>query len=355
MRIRDIEYIRLDMPLAVPYTIAYETVTATTNIILKLVTDGGFTGWGCAAPDPAVTGEAPDDVVHNLEKVVMSELMDRDPFHVARTMHEMKQLVPGASSTLAMVDMALHDLLARRARLPLYKVLGGYRDSIATSITIGILPLEETLKQAGEFLGRGFTILKLKGGLNLEEDIEKVLKLREHLGSGFLLRFDANQGYTTEQSVAFIRKTKKAGIEIFEQPTHQKKDEVLGEVTQQVDVPVMADESIKTLKDTFRLAKNDRIDMVNIKLMKMGGILEGMHINSVAKAAGMEVMVGCLDECALGIAAGLHFALSRPNIEFADLDGHLDLLEDPFSGLFRLEEGVLYPTEDAGLGKIAQF
>ncbi len=264
----------------------------------------------------------------------------------------MKQLLPGASSTMAMVDMALHDLLARKAKLPLYQLLGGFRQHIPTSITIGILPLDETIQQAENYLKKGFSIVKLKGGLNLEEDIEKILKLREKLGNDFLLRFDANQGYNTEESIEFISKTKSANIEILEQPTSQKKEERLGEVTQQIHVPVMADESIKTLKDAFRLAANDLIDMVNIKIMKVGGILEAQHINSVAKAAGMEVMVGCIDECALGISAGLHFTLSRPNIEYADLDGHLDLLDDPFTELFRLKGGILYPSDHPGLGKI---
>ena len=352
MKITNIEYFKLDMPLSVPYTIAYETVHSTTNIILKLSTSNGLTGWGCAAPDLEVTGETPQDVIDNIEKNVRDLLQDQYPFHIARITHKIKQLNPGASSTLAMVDMALYDLLARQAQLPLYQLLGGYRESIPTSITIGILPLGETLEQAEAFLKQGFSILKLKGGANLEEDVEKVLKLREQFGDRFLLRFDANQGYTPTQAIEFINRTETAGIEILEQPTRHRKEEHLGEVTNNINIPVMADESIKTLKDAFRLARHELIDMVNIKIMKVGGILESQHINSVAKAAGMEVMIGCIDECALGISAGLHFALSRPNIEYADLDGHLDLLNDPFQNLFVLKNGILYPSAEPGLGKI---
>ncbi len=352
MKITAIEYFRLDMPLKFPYTIAYEEVKKTTNIILKLITDNGLTGWGCAAPDLEVTGETPENVINNIETVVTELLKNQYPFQIEKIQSILKSRLPGAPSTKAMVDIALYDLLARKAKLPLYQLLGGYRHSIATSITIGILPLEETLEQAEKFIKDGFSILKLKGGHSTAEDIEKVMKLREKLGNDFALRFDANQGYSLAESLHFINETEKANIEIFEQPTCRKKDERMGEVTQNIDIPVMADESIKTLKDAFRLASNDRIDMVNIKLMKMGGILESQHINSVAKAAGMEVMVGCLDECSLGISAGLHFALSRPNIEFADLDGHLDLMNDPFTELFHLKKGILYPSDSNGLGNV---
>lgn len=340
------------MPLSVPYTIAYESVSHASNIIIKLITDMGIVGWGCAAPDITVTGETPEDVIRSIETVIKDLLEGRNPFQIARLTHELKKRIPDASAAIAMVDMALYDLLARKAGLPLYQVLGGFKNEIHTSITIGILPLDETLEQAKKHLKNGFTILKLKGGLDLDEDIEKVLKLREHLGKDFRLRFDANQGYTLEQSVAFIDAIESAHLEIIEQPTHQKKDERLGRVTRAVSVPVMADESIKTLQDAFRLASNDHIDMINIKLMKMGGIFESRHINSVAKAAGLEVMMGCLDESALGISAALHFALSRANIEFADLDGHLDLLNDPFSGLFHLKDGILSPSDTPGLGRI---
>ena len=237
-----------------------------------------------------------------------------------------------------MVDMALHDLISKKAGVPLYQFLGGYRSSIPTSITIGILPLEDTLRLADDYIRRGFSILKIKGGHSILQDIEKMTRLHEKHPQ-VTLRFDGNQGYSVIDSVTFVKATAHIGIEIFEQPTKLEKEERLGQVTDQVDIPVMADESIKTLRDVFRLARNERIDMVNIKLMKVGGILEGMHINSVAKAAGLESMIGCNDECALGISAGLHFALSRPNIHFADLDGHLDVVDDPFQGLFRLKRG----------------
>jgi L-alanine-DL-glutamate epimerase-like enolase superfamily enzyme len=352
MKITKIEFFRLDMPLSVPYTIAYETISQTTNIVLRLSTDKGITGWGCAAPDLEVTGETPEDVVRYITTVVMDLLRDQSPFQIARIIYLLNQLIPHARSTMAMVDMALYDILARRARVPLYQLLGGYKNKIATSITIGILPLQDTLEQADSFFKMGFTILKVKGGRDLNEDVEKLLKLREKYGQDFVLRFDANQGYTSQQAIDFVNQTRKANIEILEQPTCQSKDEMLGLVSQKVNIPVMADESIKSLADAFRLARNDLTDMVNIKIMKVGGIQEAMHINSVAKAAGLEVMTGCIDECSLGISAGLHFALSRPNIEFADLDGHLDLLKDPFVDLFTLKKGVLYPSHHPGLGKV---
>ncbi|WP_372944726.1 mandelate racemase/muconate lactonizing enzyme family protein [Muriicola sp.] len=349
MKITRVAYERLDLALSVPYTIAYETVSHTSNFILKLETDSLLAGYGCAAPDLEVTGETAEKTQEVIEQTVLPFLKGHSPFTYTRILEELKSLCPDSPSVLSMVDMALLDLVSKKAGVPLYQYLGGFQDSIETSITIGIMSMRDTLSMAKEYTKRGFRILKIKGGIDLEEDIGRMIRLREEFPHA-ILRFDGNQGYSVKDSIAFVRATQHVGIQIFEQPTKTKTDHTLGEVTHAVGIPVMADESLKTLDDAFRLAQHDLIDMVNIKLMKVGGILEGMHINSVAKSAGLEAMVGCLDECALGISAGLHFALSRPNVHFADLDGHLDLENDPFRGLFELREGILYPSEEPGLG-----
>lgn len=351
MKITRVSYERLNLTLSEPYKIAYETITSTVNFILKVETNSKYVGYGCSAPDVVVTGETPDQVEESINSIIIPFLLGQMPFTFAKIIHDLKKLLSDRSSALSMVDMALYDLVSRKAGVPLYHFLGGFRDSIPTSITIGILPLDETLNRAAQFIHQGFTILKVKGGDVLEEDIEKMLKIREAYPE-VVLRFDGNQGYSVEESIAFVNKTSEIGIEIFEQPVRIKSGDKLGRVTHQVHIPVMADESLKTLDDAFLLAQNEHIDMVNIKLMKVGGILEAKHINSVAKSAGLEAMVGCIDECSLGISAGLHFALSRPNIQFADLDGHLDIFNDPFKDIFRLENGILYPSDEPGLGKI---
>jgi L-alanine-DL-glutamate epimerase-like enolase superfamily enzyme len=265
-------------------------------------------------------------------------------------MERMKSVIREHPSVLAALDMALYDILGKVSGLPLWKLLGGFRDRIKTSITIGILPLDDTLKRAKDFISQGFKCLKLKGGIDLESDIERVLKVREVVGKQIELRFDANQGYTVQQSLKFVEQTRKASLELIEQPTPKGQPDLLGHVTSKVSLPVMADESLITLIDAFRLARKDLVDMVNIKLMKVGGISESMHINSVAKAANLEAMVGCMDESALAISAGLHFALARPNVIYADLDGHLDLIDDPAAGTVILRNGSLFPNSEPGLG-----
>jgi L-alanine-DL-glutamate epimerase-like enolase superfamily enzyme len=350
MKITDIRAWPVSMRLAEPYSIAYETIHETTNVFLRVETNQGIVGHGCAAPDEQVTGERSEGVLKSLNDVVAPTIQGSDPLRPVMLLEKLKPLLKLQPSALAAADMALYDILGKTAGLPLWKLLGGYRDRIRTSVTIGILPLQETVERARAWVEQGFKCLKLKGGSDVDSDIERVLKVREAVGKAIELRFDANQGFSVEDSLKFVEGTRSARLELVEQPTPKGQPDLLGRVTDNVPIPVMADESLMTLRDAFRIARHGLADMVNVKLMKVGGITTALQINAVARSAGLEVMVGCMDEAALAIAAGLHFALARPNVVYADLDGHLGLKGDPTQGAVILRKGTLFPTNKAGLG-----
>lgn len=350
MRILRVEAWPVRMRLEEPYTIAYETVTEAVNVFVRVVTSGRVVGYGCAAPDEGVTGETPVGTLRALEDTVAPMLQGVDPLRPALHVERLRKLLSANPSVLAAVDMALLDVLGKRAGLPVWRLLGGFRSCMRTSVTVGILPERETVEAALRWKARGFHSIKLKGGKDPVEDALRVMAVRKAVGNGVELRFDANQGFTFDQSVAFVHATRRAKLSLVEQPTPKGEPDLLGRVTDAVHLPIMADESLISLRDAFRIARRGLADMVNVKLMKVGGISEALQVNAVARAAGLEVMVGCMDEATLAIAAGLHFALARPNITCADLDGNLGLEGDPSTGAVILRHGILHPSPLPGFG-----
>jgi L-alanine-DL-glutamate epimerase-like enolase superfamily enzyme len=355
MKIARMEWQTVKMRLEEPYAISYDRIETTENLFLRLETDTGLVGWGCAAPEVEITGETPQTVNQAFQEIVEPRLLGGDPLRQLKLLELLRHPLRHQPSALAAVDLALQDLLGKAARLPLWKILGGYRESIVTSFTLGILPLEETVEQAKRWAAAGFRCLKIKGGLDPREDAQRVLAVRRALGTSIRLRFDANQGYDMEGALQFVELSRDAGVELLEQPTHRRNPRLMGRVTGRASIPIMADESLLSLRDAFRIARHELADMINIKLMKVGGIAEAVRISNLAAAARLDVMVGCMDEAALGVAAGVHLALARPNITYADLDGHLGLLGDPSAGAVILENGELRPTERPGLGFDPRF
>ena len=340
----------IEMKLTEPYSIAYARYSSAVNVFLTIETKEGITGYGCACPDFHVTGESPESTVTQMEETAVPLLVGHSALDREKILQKMRKALGNAPAVRAAVDMALYDILGKKCGMPLYILLGGYRHRIRTSVTIGILPPDDTCAEAKELKAQGFSCLKIKGGESPEADIEKVLRVRAIVGEGVHLRFDANQGYTKEEALRFCRETASAKIEMLEQPTPAEDHSLLGEVTRKTALPIMADESLLNLRDAFHIARGKIVDMVNIKLMKVGGISEALHIDSIARAASLDIMVGCMDEAGLAISAGLHYALSSSKVGYADLDGHLLLKGDPTSGAVILDKGYLYPNGNPGLG-----
>jgi L-Ala-D/L-Glu epimerase len=338
-------------PLTKPYTIAYETFDHVENIFVRLDTGDGSFGIGVASPAPDVTGESATDCQNALNQYLEPLLLGQDVRHLKTLVRELGYNMTSTPTAMTAVDMALHDLLAKVMDIPLVNLLGRCHESLATSVTIGIKSIQETLEEASAYLGQGFKILKIKIGNDLDEDIERLFRLREYVGKHIPIRVDINQGYTQETFAAFVQQSALLDLEFVEQPLKHDDIEAMFLYSRPVRKKVAADESLHGVTDAFKLAASPQpFGIFNIKLMKCGGIAPGVQIADIAHIAGIDVMWGCMDESVVGIAAALHAALSSPATRYLDLDGHLDLARDIAEGGFKIEEGRLHVLDKPGLG-----
>jgi L-alanine-DL-glutamate epimerase-like enolase superfamily enzyme len=338
------------------YRIAGRAFVSAFNVILKVSTGDGRTGFGCAAPAEEVTGESDADCRAALDDRLLPLLRESDAGLVEEVARRARAAAPRAPAARAAVEMALLDLESRRAGAPLARVLGLRRGRIPTSMTLGVAPPDESLERARRYVADGFRILKVKVGEDWEQDVDLIRTLRSALGPAITIRADANGGYTEADALRFLRALPAGSIELLEQPVAPQDLAAMGRVAAAHEVPIMADEPVRDAADAARVAACRAAGLVNIKLMKSGGLLEARGVAAVCGRSGLRAMIGCMDESRIGIAAGLHFALAEPVVDRADLDGHLDLVDDVARGGFRIDRGVMTPRFDQpGLGVEVDF
>ncbi len=350
MKIKKITIWKENLELTRPYTIAYETINSVENLFVLLEDENGITGIGAGSPAEDVTGEdiraCEKALNHNLESI----LLGKDIRCYRAILQKLNANLLNTPAAMAAADIAFHDLIANEAGLPLVDILGRVHDSLPTSITIGIMPVRETLAEAEEYLGQGFSILKVKTGLDVEQDIERIIRLHETFKSEILIRVDANQGYTIEELQHFFNKTIGL-VEFIEQPLKAGDLEGMRSLPDNIRRLSAADESLLSPKSTLDiLYPPNPFGIFNIKLMKCGGIAPGLEIAAMAGHAGIDLMWGCMDESIVSIAGALHAALASRATKFLDLDGSLDLARDIVKGGFTLENGWMRTTDRSGLG-----
>lgn len=342
----DVSVFRRNFQLRNPSIVAYESVDVAPNLIVRLELKNGLIGWGNAAPDEHVTGENADGVERTLNETLKPFLIGQDASRIETIWPQLCRLAPNQPTAIAAADIALYDLLGKTAGLSLCRLLGNAKDEIETTITLSIEELPTTLARAKDFQAQCFRALKIKCGLSVEEDIERIRLIRQNVGNQMRLTLDANQGYSVEQTLRVLAAVENCRIDFIEQPVAATDLEALREVCRRSPIPVMADESVLSAADVLKTPA----PLVNLKLMKTGGITGALKANAVAEARGIRTMIGCMDESRISMAAAAHFALAMSNVVYADLDGHIDIVDDFAEQGVLLESGFVRTGEGAGLG-----
>jgi L-alanine-DL-glutamate epimerase-like enolase superfamily enzyme len=334
-----LEASRLDLKLATPFRIAYGTLYQTYSVVTH-IHDGDLVGIGEAAPSP-IYGESQESVLACLDDFATH--IGDDPFALEACLDTFDHTSPGNPAAKAAVDIALHDLIGKRSGLPIFRLFGLSADRTPlTSLTIG-LDSPQVMAQKAQ-AARAFPVLKVK--LGTDHDLEIIRAIREV--STATIRVDANAGWTPEQAIRIMEEIAPYGIQLVEQPVYPADLEGLRLVRQHAPMPVFADESCVTVADIPRLA--DCVDGINIKLMKCGGLRQALKMIHVARAHGLQIMLGCMLESAIAITAAAHLS---PLVDYADLDSNLMIEADPYTGV-RVANGKLLLPDAPGLGITAQ-
>lgn len=349
MRIEAVEVWREYLPLTKPYTISRETIAAVELFFVRIHAQG-LCGAGCASPAVEVTGESPESCRAALD-AASHWLVGEEAHAIGRLARLLERELPAAPAARAACDMALWDLLGKHLGVPVVDLLGRVHEALPTSVTIGILSAEEAVAAALESVAQGFLALKVKLGKNVDEDTDRLRRIREAVGPAIALRTDPNAGYDATSLRRYLDGTRDLGLEFCEQPVARGGEAAFAGLDAAARARLAADESVHDLADAGRLVAEPRpYGIFNLKLMKCGGISPAQRIAHLAEATGIGLMWGCNDESRISIGAALHVALASPATRYLDLDGSFDLARDLAAGGFVLEEGMLRPAPGPGLG-----
>jgi L-alanine-DL-glutamate epimerase-like enolase superfamily enzyme len=331
MRITGVEIIPIRLPLIEPFVISYGTFPDVESALVRVETDTGLAGWGEGTPDPHVTGETFGGVVETL-KVIVPALIGRDPLDRTAALRAVEGRIGGAPTARAALDIALHDLAGKALGVPVHTLLGGRaKESLTISRVVSLKSPEQMARDAATHIANGFRTVKLKVGVydDVRGDIRRVAAVREALGPDVKIKIDVNQGWRNAGvAIQGARGVAEHHPEYVEQPVDWRDLEGLGEVRRASGVPIMGDEAIHDARDALRAVQLRACDLINIKLMKTGGLLAALRLNAIAETAGYACQVGTMVESSIASAAGLHLALALANVETVEMGGPIMLAED---------------------------
>ena len=333
-----------------PFTIATGTMHFAQNIFIEIHTDEGIIGLGECSAFPMIVGETQLSGYHHA-KDFAAFWKGKDPLAMDERLAELAIVIAGNYTIKSAFDMALYDIAAKAANVPLYAYLGGKQKAIETDLTIGIDSPENMAKQSIEFLQQGVKMIKVKLGKDPIEDVERIKQIRKAIGNETILRIDANQGWAPENALKVLEALAPFDIEFCEQPMHKYFDDQLPALCKASPIKIMADESVFTHHDARKLIQQKACHSINIKFAKSGGINEAIQIHDLAMAHQIPCMMGGMLESRLALSAKMHFAMAKENIQYYDMDtcllGHL---VDPVIGGVQFNGMHLTISDAIGIG-----
>ena len=345
------EIFKLNVPLKEPFVISLGTFYDAANLLIKIHTDKGLIGIGECSPLVFIVGETQESGFIHAQQIA-GLLKGKDPFAIEDRLHEIDRAFPGNSTLKSAFDMALYDLLAKEANLPLYKLLGGSNTrEIFTDMTIVIDSPEKMAEKAISYKKAGFPALKVKLGTNSIDDVARIKAIRKAVGKSMPIRIDANQGWDPVTAIRTLKALEPYDIEHCEEPIPHWNNRELVRVRENSPISIMADESVYDHRDAFRLASMGACDYFNIKLSKSGGVYNALKIISVAESCGIKTQVGCMLETRFGLTALSHLVAARNNIVHFDIDSSFLLAKDPVKGGIEYKgKGQWILPETPGIG-----
>jgi len=353
MKITDITLGMLRVPLKTAFKTALRTVELVEDIVVMIHTDDGRIGYGEAPATAVITGDTHDSIVAAIRYYIGPRVIGEDISDLNRITGLIQCSMANNSSAKAAVEIAVYDLFGQLHGAPLYKLLGGGVPSLTTDITISVDHVDKMVADSIEAVGRGFGSLKIKVGKDIGVDVERIKAIHAAVGNRALLRLDANQGWTAKQAVSAIRTLEDAGValDLVEQPVKARDLEGMRYVSERVHTPIMADESVFGPMEVIELIRMRAADIVNIKLMKSGGISNAIRIADIASLHGVECMIGCMLESSISVAAAAHVAVAKSDvITRIDLDGPSLCQFDPVDGGVVFNESEITVPDAPGLG-----
>lgn len=352
MKIVRIETGEVNIPLVTPFKTSLRTVESVNDIVVCVITDDGQMGYGEAPPTAVITGDTKGSIKCAIEEFIAPSLVGMDIENLDGIMKKLHGCILKNTSAKAAVDMAVYDLFAKSCQKPLYRLLGGNRSQIETDLTISVNDTDEMVSDSRKAVSDGFQILKIKVGKEGTKDIDRIYAIQQAVGKNIRLRIDANQGWTPKEAVRIITALEDKGIEmdLVEQPVSAHDFEGMKFVTARVNTPILADESVFSAEDAIRLIRERGADLINIKLMKTGGIYNALRLCAVAEEYGVECMIGCMLESKIAVSAAAHLAAAKGIITRADLDSPSLCRTDPYIGGPLFTGSTITMNESWGLG-----